>query len=57
MSAKWECVVCGFVYDEAVGLPDDNLPPGSTWEVVPEDWVCPDCGISKHEFDQQQPEK
>lgn len=48
---KWECVICGFVYDEAEGLPDDGIMPGTKWESIPEDWECPDCGISKLDFD------
>lgn len=48
---KWECVICGFIYDEAAGLPDDNLPAGTRWDNVPDDWECPECGISKFDFD------
>ena len=48
---KWECVICGFIYDEAEGLPDDGIPAGTLWADVPEDWECPDCGISKFVFD------
>ncbi len=48
---KYECVICGFIYDEAEGLPDDGIPAGTKWEDVPEDWECPDCGISKTDFD------
>ena len=48
---KYECVICGFIYDEAEGLPDDGIPPGTKWEDIPEDWECPDCGISKFDFD------
>ena len=48
---KYECVVCGFIYDEAEGLPDDGIPAGTRWEDIPEDWECPDCGISKSDFD------
>lgn len=48
---KYECVICGFIYDEAEGLPDDGIPAGTRWEDVPEDWECPDCGISKSDFD------
>jgi rubredoxin len=44
-------VICGFIYDEAEGLPDDGFPPGTKWEDIPEDWECPDCGISKFDFD------
>ncbi|HBC17261.1 MAG TPA: rubredoxin, partial [Alcanivorax sp.] len=36
---KWECVVCGFIYDEAEGLPDEGIAPGTAWDDVPEDWV------------------
>ena len=41
---KYECVICGFIYDEAEGLPDDGIPPGTRWEDIPDDWECPDCG-------------
>lgn len=48
---KYECIICGFIYDEAEGLPDDGIPAGTRWEDIPEDWECPDCGISKSEFE------
>ncbi len=48
---KWECVVCGFIYDEAEGLPEEGIPAGTAWEDVPDDWVCPDCGVSKDDFE------
>ncbi|MDC0362675.1 rubredoxin [Halioglobus sp.] len=48
---KYECVICGFIYDEAEGLPDDGIAAGTKWEDIPEDWECPDCGISKDDFD------
>lgn len=48
---KYECVICGFIYDEALGLPEDGFPPGTRFEDLPEDWECPDCGISKADFD------
>jgi rubredoxin len=48
---KYECVICGLIYDEAEGWPDDGIAPGTKWEDVPEDWECPDCGISKYDFD------
>jgi rubredoxin len=47
----WNCVVCGFVYDEALGLPDEGIPAGTKWEDVPEDWCCPDCGVAKSDFE------
>lgn len=48
---KYECVICGFIYDEEQGWPDDGIPPGTKWEDVPEDWTCPDCDISKYDFE------
>jgi rubredoxin len=48
---KYECVICGFIYDEAEGLPDDGIAAGTRWEDIPDDWECPDCGISKEDFD------
>jgi len=48
---KWECIVCGLIYDEAEGWPDDGIEPGTKWEDVPEDWLCPDCGVGKEDFE------
>jgi rubredoxin len=48
---KWQCVVCGFIYDEAEGWPDDDIPPGTAWDDIPNDWVCPDCGVGKEDFE------
>lgn len=48
---KYQCIVCGFVYDEAAGLPDDGIPPGTRWEDIPADWCCPDCGVAKSDFE------
>ena len=45
------CLGCGFSYDEALGLPEHGLAPGTRWEDVPEDWVCPDCGTPKSGFE------
>ena len=45
------CLICGFIYDEASGLPDEGIAPGTRWEDVPADFECPDCGISKFDFD------
>ena len=47
---KWECVVCGLIYDEAEGWPDDGIAAGTKWEDVPADWECPDCGVGKEDF-------
>lgn len=45
------CVVCGFVYEEAAGMPEHGIAPGTAWADVPEDWMCPDCGVSKLDFE------
>lgn len=47
---KWQCVLCGFVYDEALGLPEEGIPAGTRWADVPQSWYCGDCGASKAEF-------
>ena len=48
---KWQCVVCGFIYDEAEGWPDDGIAPGTAGEDVPEDWLGPACGVGKLDFE------
>ncbi|MGV6857470.1 MAG: rubredoxin [bacterium] len=45
------CVVCGYIYDEAEGAPEDGIAPGTAWEDVPADWKCPECGVGKDEFE------
>ncbi len=47
---KWQCVLCAFAYDEALGMPDEGIAPGTRWEDVPENWSCPDCAAAKSEF-------
>lgn len=48
---KWLCIICGLIYDEAEGWPSDGIAPGTRWEDVPEDWLCPDCGVGKADFE------
>jgi rubredoxin-NAD+ reductase len=48
---KWLCVICGLIYDEALGWPQDGIAAGTRWEDVPADWVCPDCKVGKSDFD------
>ena len=48
---KWVCVVCGYVYDPEIGDPDSGVAPGTSWEDVPEDWVCPLCAVGKDQFE------
>lgn len=47
----WECIVCGWQYDEALGWPEDGIAPGTRWEDIPDDWVCPECGVGKCDFE------
>ena len=44
------CNVCGYVYEEKDGDPDNGVAPGTSWENVPEDWICPLCGVGKEDF-------
>jgi rubredoxin len=48
--AKYECTVCGYIYDPEVGDPDGGIAPGTPFEEIPGDWVCPVCGAAKSEF-------
>jgi rubredoxin len=50
---KWVCTICGYVYDPAVGDPDNGVDPGTAWEDVPSDWLCPICGASKEDFEKE----
>jgi len=47
----WMCVVCGFIYDEAAGLPEEGIAPGTRWDDIPDTWTCPDCGVTKDDFE------
>lgn len=48
---KWMCIVCGLIYDESEGWPDDGIAAGTRWEDVPDDWACPECGVGKEDFE------
>jgi rubredoxin len=48
---KWECLACGYVYDPEVGDPDNGIEPGTPFEDLPDDWVCPECGVGKEMFE------
>lgn len=43
--------MCGWIYDESIGIPDEAISPGTRWEDIPNDWVCPLCGSGKEDFD------
>ena len=51
MSGKWICTLCGYIYDPATGDPEEGIAPGTAWEDVPDDWVCPECGATKDDFE------
>lgn len=48
---KWVCTVCGYTYDPAVGDPSNGIAAGTTFESLPEGWVCPECGVGKEFFE------
>ncbi len=48
---KWMCLVCGWIYDEEHGVPEDGIAPGTRWQDVPAHWTCPECGATKGDFD------
>ena len=45
------CIICGWVYDEKEGWPEEGIAPGTKWEDVPDGWGCPDCGATKDDFE------
>lgn len=51
--SKYVCSICGYIYDEAAGIPEADIAPGTKWEDLPEDWVCPLCGAAKSDFEKQ----
>ncbi len=48
---KYRCTICDYIYDPAVGDPDNGVPPGTPFEALPDDWVCPICGVDKDGFE------
>ena len=48
---KYMCLICGFIYDEEKGWPEDGIPPGTPWEDLPLTWTCPECGATKDDFE------
>ena len=51
---KYVCDICGYVYDPELGDPDNGVSPGTPWGEVPEDWVCPLCGVGKDQFSEEE---
>ena len=50
MYVKYVCVVCSYIYDPEKGDPDNGVSPGTSWEALPDDYVCPLCGVGKDQF-------
>lgn len=50
----WFCIICGFEYDEAQGLSEEGIAPGTRWQDIPQDWECPECGIGKSDFEMEE---
>ena len=50
----WMCLICGWMYDEALGSPEDGIAPGTLWADEPMNWVCPECGARKEDFEMVQ---
>jgi len=48
---KWRCTICQYIYDPALGDPDSGVAPGTPFEEIPDDWICPLCGVSKDMFE------
>lgn len=48
---KYRCTVCGYIYDPAIGDSTQNIPAGTTFEELPDSWVCPECGVGKDMFE------
>ena len=48
---RWQCLLCAFSYDEALGMPEEGIAPGTRWEDVPMNWTCPECGARKDDFE------
>ena len=53
MMKTYVCKLCGYVYDEAAGDPENGIAPGTRWEDVPDSWVCPLCAAGKEEFEER----
>lgn len=51
---SWMCLICGWIYDEEAGLPEEGIAPGTRWEDVPINWTCPECGARKEDFEMVQ---
>ncbi len=51
LSVRYQCLICGFIYDPAKGDPDSGIAPGTAFKDIPDDWACPECGATKEDFE------
>jgi len=49
--SKYKCLVCGYIYDPKLGDPDNGIAAGTSFESLPDSWVCPECGVGKDQFE------
>lgn len=49
------CTICGWLYEEDRGIPDEDIPPGTRWEDLPDDFICPECGVGRELFRELRP--
>jgi len=52
--ARYVCEICGYIYDPKIGDPDSGIEPGTSFEDIPDDWLCPECGIDKTAFEKME---
>jgi rubredoxin len=50
-SKTWLCLICGWLYEEKLGVPEEGIPAGTPWDQVPMNWTCPECGARKEDFE------
>jgi rubredoxin len=50
-TTQWICLVCNWIYDPAMGAPEHGIPPGTAFADIPPDWYCPECGVTKSDFE------
>lgn len=51
LKMQYVCLICGYIYDEEKGIPESGILPGTEWKDVPDTWICPDCGVTKDDFE------
>jgi len=54
LAQKYQCTICGYIYDPEIGDPDSGVTPGTAFESLPDTWSCPQCGAPKGDFEEVQ---